>query len=107
MTKAQHIFTFLYHRGTLLLWLATLALVVAYFYFVNSSVFGIMAHEKAREEADDLQSAIASLESEYLALTDRITLAEAVNHGFEEVSQNDVVAINLGSGGLSLRGDEN
>lgn len=100
--------SFLYHRGTLLLWLLALVLIGLYFYFVNVSVFGIMAHEKARESADDLGSTIASLEAEYLVLADRVNLAEAESRGFKEVAQNDIVAVNVDPvAGLSLRGNEN
>lgn len=100
--------SFIYKRATFLLWALALVLVVLYLYFVNSSVFGIMAHEKTKEEADDLRSAIASLEAEYLVLSDRVNLAEAKNQGFEEVAQNDIVAVTVSStGNLSFLGDEN
>lgn len=76
-----------YERVVWAVLLVTLGLLAGlYVYFVQSTVFNIAAREDGQEQIGSLESEIATLETEYIALSSKLTLARALELGFEEIT---------------------
>jgi len=69
-------------------------LLVVYLYFINLSVFNIAYSQKAIAQIDDLKTTVASLEAEYLGITQsQITTDYAASLGFLMVTGGQNYAV--------------
>ncbi len=59
-----------------------------YIYLISSLVFDAVAREELSERTEALTGTVASLESEYVALSGRVTLELAHTLGFEDTANH-------------------
>ncbi len=80
-----------------------------YLYFVQSSIFNIVAREKVDKEISSVNSQVAVLESQYLKARGKVTIEFASRLGLEE-DFNKMNFANVDNsfvkGGLSFLSDE-
>ncbi len=65
---------------------------VFYMYVISSTILHIVARESTERDVKVASSAIASLESEYIALARDLDLNNAKGLGYKEVSEIDYVS---------------
>ncbi|MBV9159083.1 MAG: hypothetical protein JO019_00620 [Candidatus Kaiserbacteria bacterium] len=68
-----------------------LIFILAYIYFVAASVLNIMARKEANAQTASLQSAIASMETQYFALSQEVTPASAGDIGLAPLAETHYV----------------
>ena len=66
--------------------LLLLVLIVAYLYFVASSIFAVMARADAERNIRTVETNLASLEQQYLALAGTVSQEAAVSDGLTPVT---------------------
>jgi hypothetical protein len=78
------------------------ALLFCYLYFVSSSILNIMARKEASTSIAQIQSTIASLESQYFTLGKGVTEASASSLGLSPVKDTQYVYVpgNAASAGV-------
>ncbi len=59
-------------------------LILAYLYLVNASVLSVVGRKHAEESSSDIAAHVAGLEAEYFALSESVTMDEALAKGFSE-----------------------
>ena len=74
-----------------ILFLALLACICMYLYFVGASVLNIMARKEASAQVSERATHIGGLEREYFTLAEDITLESGVRVGLAPVSETHYV----------------
>lgn len=64
-------------------------LAIGYVYFVNAIVWNVAERQQSERRLSEMTAKIAVLESEYMALTSSISVAEAYNLGFKNTPAAD------------------
>ncbi len=85
-----------------LFWLLTytgLALVVAYGYFINGSIFLLVTNEGVIKDTEAVREEVIDLEGHYLVLSSRLTMETAQQLGFYDASQQTTF-VNLAQNNL-------
>ena len=75
---------FRYFSGTVL------GLALAYLYLVNNTVFTLVSREKIAAELTERQNAVIALETEYLTISNGITLERATALGFHDAAKETI-----------------
>ncbi len=88
--------------AVLLLIFATL---IAYFYFLSISVYGVIARKQAESTIADLSTHVSALESEYALLDKRINLELAHARGFVDIAVPRYISRESAPDTLTLRRD--
>ncbi|MEK7650535.1 MAG: hypothetical protein AAB364_01535 [Patescibacteria group bacterium] len=78
------------------------ALFVLYICLVNSVVFNLVGRQRALDDLATRQSAVVSLETEYLALSGGVTLDRAYALGFHDAAGSVIFARPLAGGVVAL-----
>ena len=71
--------------------ITTCVLVLAYLYFVSSSVLNVIAEREADQASAALETKIGTLEGEYFALNDSITPSHASELGLSPIAESSFV----------------
>lgn len=70
----------------------TLGLFAAYLYLANSVVFNVVGRQQVLEESAQHQAQVVALETEYLALSNKITVELAYRLGFHDAAGETIFA---------------
>ncbi len=70
----------------------TFTLIAAYIYLANSVVFNAVIRQQILEESAKRQAQVVALESEYLALSNQVTIDLAYRLGFHDAASETVFA---------------
>lgn len=73
------------------LFVAACVLILAYLYFVSSSVLNVIAEREAEQKSAVLETSIGTLEGEYFALNESITPTHASQIGLHPISESSFV----------------
>jgi hypothetical protein len=63
-----------------------------YVYFVNLTIHNVVARTNAQKQIVELSSSVSELESEYIAIENKITLEVAYSKGFEDATPKKFIS---------------
>lgn len=75
--------------------LGVAALFVVYLYLINSVVFNLVGRQRALDKLNERQIRVVGLETEYLALSNKVTLELARALGFQDAAGRVIFARSL------------
>ena len=80
-----------------------LVFVGGYAYFVNQTVWNIVARQNATKEIAKVSSDVAELEASYMNLSGELTLDHAYALGFHEVKSEDTTFVERSVPAVAIR----
>lgn len=92
----------IYQILNICLFTMTLVLLFAYVYFVNATIYRIVAWQKAQKEVAVLGPSLSGIETEYLSLERGITMAKAKEMNFQAAVDPQFISREPLGKGLSL-----
>lgn len=80
-------------------------LVMSYIYFVNSIVWNVASRQQVERKLSDLTAQMSTLEATYVSLTSNISIDNAYNLGFKDISSDQTTFVKRSAtlGALSMR----
>ena len=72
--------------------IVTGALILAYIYLAQSVVFNVVSRQNVLEKSAKLQTQVVALETEYLALSNQVTVDLAHQLGFHDAASETIFA---------------
>lgn len=89
-TISQHAKVTAFEKKVLLVLVGIIvSLLVLYVYFVNQTVWNIVARQDMTKTINDTSSDVATLEASYMSLSSSLTIDHAYTLGFKDITSAD------------------